>query len=312
MKIGFTVLLADHAGGGDAPRYAAVKDMAQRAEAGGFDSIWLYDHLLYRFPGQPTLGIWECWSMLAALAEATERVELGTLVICNSFRNPALLAKMAETVDEISDGRLILGIGAGWNKPEYEAFGIPYDRIRGHFEEAVQIIKPLLRQRRLSFAGHHYGIDDCEITPRGPRDAGVPLMIGAMGPRMMNLAARHGDLWNTAYTGNADTFAEPLARFRQACLDVDRDPNTIEVSALANIVFTDLGATPPASFDAGDLELPDSATNAAALMGTDDEMAAELQKYEEMGTAHLMFHCHPYTEQALDRLSGVVARYRNS
>ena len=110
----------------------------------------------------------------------TERVEIGTLVVCNSFRNPALLAKMAETVDEISGGRLILGIGAGWNKPEYDAFGFPFHRIRDRFEEAAQIIKPLLVDRQASFAGDYYQLKDCEITPRGPREGGVPVMIGAI------------------------------------------------------------------------------------------------------------------------------------
>src|SRR5215470_2443698 len=107
--------------------YATIRAIAHQAETDGFDSIWLADHLFYRTPGEPTRGIWECWTMLSALAEATKRVELGTLVTCNTFRNPAILAKMASTVDELSHGRLILGIGAGWNEPEYEAFGLTSD-----------------------------------------------------------------------------------------------------------------------------------------------------------------------------------------
>jgi alkanesulfonate monooxygenase SsuD/methylene tetrahydromethanopterin reductase-like flavin-dependent oxidoreductase (luciferase family) len=181
MKIGFNIPLTEYTGG-KIPDYDSIRSMAIEAESSGFDSIWLYDHLLYRFGGESTLGIWECWSVLSALAEATQQVELGTLVACNSFRNPALLAKMAETVDEISKGRLILGIGAGWNKPEYDAFGIPFDNIRSRFEEAVQIIKPLLKQRKASFTGKYYQIENCEITPAGPRSEGVPLMIGAFAP----------------------------------------------------------------------------------------------------------------------------------
>ena len=310
MKIGLAVMLVDAEGGGEAPSFDAIKAMAQRAESAGFDSIWLYDHLLYRFGGGPTLGIWECWSMLAALAAVTEQVELGTLVICNSFRNPSWLAKMTETVDEISGGRLILGIGAGWNKPEYDAFGYPFSRIRNRFEEAVQIIRPLLRERRLaSFDGKHYQVADCEIIPSGPREEGVPLMIGAMGPRMMRLAARHATIWNAAYTGNADTFAEHIGRFREACADIGRDAESIEFSALANVAFTDLGGVPPGPID-DDLDLPDSALNAPCLLGSDDEMAAELKKYEELGTSHLMFQCQPYTAEAVQRLAGVVALYR--
>jgi alkanesulfonate monooxygenase SsuD/methylene tetrahydromethanopterin reductase-like flavin-dependent oxidoreductase (luciferase family) len=125
MKIGVVIMLADSRETKGPRRYAEIKAMAQQAEAIGCDSIWLYDHLLYRFEGQPTIGIWECWTMLAALAEATRKVELGTLVVCSSFRNPALLAKMAITLDEVSQGRLILGVGAGWNQPEYEALATP-------------------------------------------------------------------------------------------------------------------------------------------------------------------------------------------
>jgi probable F420-dependent oxidoreductase len=304
MKIGFNIPLANYEGG-SAPGYSAIKNMAQQAESSGFDSIWLYDHLLYRFEGQPTLGIWECWTMLTALAEATERVELGTLVACNSFRNPALIAKMAETLDEISDGRLILGLGAGWNKPEYDAFGIPFDNIRDRFEEAVQIIRPLLRERQTSFQGAHYQVEDCEITPAGPRENGVPLMIGAFGPRMMKLAARYGDSWNTAYTGSAASFEAPLARFRDACVAVGRDPDDIEVTALANIAFTDLAAPPPPRPG-----VDGKVTPVECMVGTPDEMAMELKKYEDMGTSHIMFHCYPYNQEALARLSTVLELYR--
>ena len=149
MKVGWTVMLADYLGQGRTPRYKEIRDMARRAEAAGFDSVWLYDHLLYRMDGRATIGIWECWTILSALAEATERVELGTLVACNSFRNPALLAKMAITLDEVSNGRFILGLGAGWNKAEHDAFGMPFDRLVGRFEEALQIIRPLLKEGRV-------------------------------------------------------------------------------------------------------------------------------------------------------------------
>ena len=124
MKIGLVIKLDEDQALRRAPSYSEIRTTALAAEEAGFDSIWLYDHLLFRFEG-PTTGIWECWTTLSALAEATKRVELGTLVMCNAFRNPALLAKMATTLDEVSGGRLILGLGAGWHKPEFEAFGFP-------------------------------------------------------------------------------------------------------------------------------------------------------------------------------------------
>ena len=135
--------------------------MARTAEAGGLDSFWLFDHLLFRHDPQKTVGIWECWTLLCALAEATEKIELGTIVLCSPFRNPALLAKMAHTLDEVSNGRLILGIGAGWHKPEFDAFGYPFDKRVDRFEEALQIMQPLLKGQGVDFEGKqsyiHYG-----------------------------------------------------------------------------------------------------------------------------------------------------------
>jgi alkanesulfonate monooxygenase SsuD/methylene tetrahydromethanopterin reductase-like flavin-dependent oxidoreductase (luciferase family) len=152
---------------------------ARQAEEAGFDSIWLYDHMLFRFPGKPTAGIWECWTVLSALAEATSRVELGTLVLCSPFRNPALLAKMAVTLDEVSGGRLILGLGAGWHQPEFDAFGFPFDHRVDRFEEALRIILPLVRAGRVSFQGTHSRAVDAAILPPGPRPNGPPILIGA-------------------------------------------------------------------------------------------------------------------------------------
>src|SRR2546425_2504357 len=157
--------------------YDTIRAVALQAEKDGFDSIWLPDHLLYLNPGEPTRGVWECWTMLAALAEATHRVEIGTLVTCNSFRNPAILAKMATAVDEVSHGRLILGIGAGWNEPEYQAFGLPFDLRVGRFEEALQILKPLLCEGHVDFAGRYYQARNCDNVQLGPRTGGPPLMV---------------------------------------------------------------------------------------------------------------------------------------
>ncbi len=151
MKIGIVLPFAEDPDAGGMPSYATIRERALLAEAAGFDSIWLYDHLLFRFPDQPTVGIWEIWTVLSALAEATERVEIGTVVLCVPFRNPAILAKMADTLDEVSGGRLILGLGAGWNQPEFDAFGIPFDHRAARFEEALQIITPLLREGRVDF-----------------------------------------------------------------------------------------------------------------------------------------------------------------
>src|SRR5215470_18289386 len=207
MKIGLLVFQANERETNRKPPYETIRAIAQQAETDGFDSIWLADHLLYRNPGEPTRGIWECWTMLSALAEATRRVEIGTLVLCNSFRHPALLAKMATAADEVSGGRLILGVGAGWNEPEYQAFGLPFEHRVDRFEEGLQILGPLLREGHVDFAGQFYQAHNCDNVPRGPREAGPPLLVGSEGPRMLKLTARYADLWNTGYMANPKPWA---------------------------------------------------------------------------------------------------------
>ena len=151
MKIGIVLPIEDE-GRGAVP-YPVIREMAQGADAGGLDSVWVYDHLLYRFGDDPTTGLYECWTILSAIAEATRRVSLGTIVLCTGFRNPALLAKMAGTLDAVSGGRLILGVGAGWHDPEFEAFGFPTDHKVSRFEEALAVITGLIRDGRADLDG---------------------------------------------------------------------------------------------------------------------------------------------------------------
>ena len=278
--------------------YDTIRAVAQQAEAVGFDSIWLPDHFLYRSPDQPTRGIWECWTMLAALAEATRRVEIGTLVTCNSFRNPAILAKMATTVDEVSHGRLVLGVGAGWNEPEYQAFGLPYDHRVARFEEALQILKPLLREGHVDFKGRYYQMPNCEILPRGPRSEGPPLMVGSEGgPRMLKLTAQYADLWNTGYMGKPETLADRRAKIETACQKTGRDPATLGITALIGLWFPDLQKKKPKFFD-------------NPLTGTVQQMAEAMRGYAQLGVQHIMFQCEPYTDEARQRLTEALRLYR--
>lgn len=297
VKIGLMVSVANDRESNRKRPYEAIRAVVQQAEADGFDSIWLADHLLYRYPGEPTRGIWECWTLLAALAEATRRVEIGTLVLCNTFRHPALLAKMATALDEVSNGRLILGIGAGWNEPEHAAFGLPFDHRATRFEEAMQILKPLLRDGHVDFAGQYYQARDCEDVPRGPRAGGPPLLAGSEGPRMLKLAAQYADLWNTGYMGQPETMAAPLARIEAACRAVGRDPATLGITALIGLWFPDLQATQPRFFD-------------QPLVGTEREIAVAMRGYAERGVQHIMFQCEPYTAEALRRLTVALQLYR--
>jgi len=176
------------------PEYRA---MAELAEAGGLDSLWVGDHLLYDLPDGSVRGPWECWSLLAGLAAVTETVTLAPLVASTSFHAPAMLAKKAVTVDEISGGRLMMGLGAGWNEREYTAFGFPFDNRVSRFEEAFTIIRTLLREGRADFSGQHYEVNDCILDP--PARPDLPLMIGSSGPRMLAITIPHVDAWNIWY-----------------------------------------------------------------------------------------------------------------
>lgn len=174
MKIGLAISNIDPPDGEPIPRFGDFRAMAQRAEEAGFDSVWLADHLLHRMPGEEDRGFWEAFTFLSALTSVTSRIHLGSLVACTSFRHPTLLAKMADSLDEISNGRFVLGLGAGWHEPEYHAFGYPFDHRIGRFEEAVQIIVSLLRTGRVSFDGQYYQADDAVLLPRGPSRTGPP------------------------------------------------------------------------------------------------------------------------------------------
>ena len=277
--------------------YDTIRAVAQQAERDGFDSIWLPDHLLYRNPGETTRGIWECWTMLAALAEATRRVEIGTLVTCNTFRNPAILAKMATAVDEVSHGRLVLGIGAGWNEPEYQAFGMPFDHRVDRFEEALQIIKPMLREGHVDFTGRYYQARNCENVPLGPRGEGPPLMVGSEGPRMLKLTAQYADLWNTGYMGKPETMTDRFVKIKVACQEIGRDPATLGITALVGLWFPELQSKKPRFFD-------------NPLTGTAKELAAAMRGYEDLGVQHIMFQCEPYTPEAIKQLTEALQLYR--
>jgi probable F420-dependent oxidoreductase len=294
MQIGAVVRLGPVNEGAEPSRYPAIRDMACRIEDAGLDSIWVYDHLLYRWPGRGTDGIWECWTVLSALAQATQRVQIETLVMCTPFRNPAVLAKMASTLDEVSGGRLILGIGAGWHQPEFDAFGVPFDHRGGRFQEAVEIIRPLLRDGYVDFHGTYYSAPDCKIIPRGPRPGGPPLMVAGKGPRMLQLTARHADSWNTAWHADPADAVDRIASVRAACAAEGRDPATLEITAGVPVVYPDLG--------------PGAMPN--SLQGTPEQVAETLQGFADLGVGHLIVDFAPQTAAALDRFANAVQLFR--
>jgi alkanesulfonate monooxygenase SsuD/methylene tetrahydromethanopterin reductase-like flavin-dependent oxidoreductase (luciferase family) len=251
--------------------------------------LWVPDHLLLQWE-ERTRGTWECWSLLAALAARTSRVELGTLVSSAGFRNPALLAKMADTVDEISGGRFILGLGAGWSGLEEIAFGYPSDHRVDRFEEALQIIAPLLRGGRASFAGQYYQVRDCELRPRGPRPGGLPILIGAKGPRMLRLAATYADLWNAEGPMRRPEQIAPLREACDAaCVEVGRDPTTLGRSASVVINL-------PIAQGWGGQPTPPSPA----------EIAETLRGYAREGLSHIQIWLSPHTIEGIEWFKAVL------
>jgi alkanesulfonate monooxygenase SsuD/methylene tetrahydromethanopterin reductase-like flavin-dependent oxidoreductase (luciferase family) len=288
---------------GATPRWADILAMAQRAEALGFDSVWVPDHLLFRplSEGAPPGGIWECWSLVAALAAATQRVELGTLVVCAGFRNPALLAKMADTVDEISAGRLLLGLGAGWNELEHSAFGYPFDHRVGRFAEALPLVRALLREGRADAAGAYYQAPGCELRPRGPRPGGPPLLVGSNGERMLRLTARYADGWNT-WAGRTDNHPAGIPPLRAAvdaaCVAEGRDPATLERTAVVLVEGAGAVPFPPGGIWTVGQGQPQS--------GPAARLADVFRAYAAEGISHLQVWINPTTVAGIEQLAPVL------
>jgi alkanesulfonate monooxygenase SsuD/methylene tetrahydromethanopterin reductase-like flavin-dependent oxidoreductase (luciferase family) len=302
MRIGIVLPIGQEDGMDAVPSYREVRDVALAAEEGGFDSVWVFDHLLYRFDGETT-GIHECWTVLAAIAEATTRVQLGSIVMCTAFRNAALLAKMAATLDHVSDGRLILGLGCGWHDPEYEAFGYPTDHKVGRFEEALTVIRTLIRDGRADLAGHWVTATDAVLVP--PARPDIPILIAAKRPRMLELTARYADAWNLAWFGRPDDrFASARADLEAACAAVGRDPATLDITVGVTVRYPDLGPFPADGTDPAE-------PGGKAMTGSPDEIADGLAAYAALGTAHLIVALEPTTTEAVHRLAIAVERWRS-
>ncbi len=320
MKLGLMLqigagVLAD----GRTARWPELREMAQAAEGIGFDVLFVPDHLLFRksppdadvqveMATGETRGIWEAWTVLAALAEATQRIELGPFVACNGFRNPALLAKMAVTLDEVSAGRFVLGIGAGWHEPEYRAFGFPFDRRVGRLEEALQIISALLRKGHVDFEGRFYTARDCELTPRGPRPEGPPILIGAQRPRMLRLAATYADIYDADFHLDPDTVAKCFDALDAACRSAGRDRGTLQRGAAVTVAL-DPGGT--LADENGIARFVQEGMTREARAGSVDELIEFARSFEAIGTDLLTLSLiDPPGVRGIEQLAGVVEGLR--
>lgn len=294
LKVGVFLPLIERPGTAGQARWQELAEMARLAEEVGFDSLWVPDHLIFRFPERKPEGVWEAMSILAALAAVTSRVEIAPLVLCSGWRNPALLAKMADTIDEISGGRFVLGLGSGWHQPEFDAFGYPFDHRYSRFEEAIAIIHGLLRTGHVDFDGTYERARDCELRPRGPRPEGPPILIGSNGPRMLRLAARYGDAWNSDWRNRASSMPPLIELVRTACAETGRDVATMGLTAGVQV---DL---PGHSGRAGDSD------GVPPLSGTPEEIAEELRAYARLGISHVQLLPDPNTAASLEALAPVL------
>jgi len=231
----------------------------------------------------------EAWTVVSAVAAVTERVEIGTLVICSSFRNPALLAKMAATADEVSGGRLILGLGAGWHDPEYEAFGFPNDHRVDRFEEWLQIVVPLLRGETVTLDGRYHQARDAVLVPAPAHH--IPVLVAAFSLRMLRLTARHADAWNTAWFGGPDgRLHQSLAKLHAAMEAEGRDPATLSRTVGMNVRDPEL-------------DTPEDRDEDRSFSGSVDDLARTIDEYAALGIDHLIIDLLPLTEASLDRLA---------
>ncbi len=295
LRLGLNLPYTEGQMDGVTPRWTDILAMARSAEDIGFDAVWISDHVGFGDPASDEpgawSGAWESWTLLSALAAATRRVQLGTYVLCTPFRNPALLAKMAETLDEICGGRVILGLGAGWNLPEFRSYGFPFEERFGRFVDDVRIITAMLRTGRATHDGRYERTADARIDPRGPRPGGLPILIGAGGPRMLRLTAELADRWNGGLAGVADT-VEALAALDRACAEVGRDPATIGRSVEV------LVRTLPSP--AGDPPEPNE------LRATPEAVAAALLAYRDLGVEELQVQLRPNTLAGVEAFEPVL------
>lgn len=286
---------------GSTPRWADVRAMAVEAEALGFDAVWVSDHVGFGDPDAGWSGAWESWTLLSALAVATSRVRLGTYVTAVPYRNPALLAKMAETLDEVSGGRVILALGAGWNEPEFTAYGFPFERRFDRFEDGLRIITSMLRTGRADHEGHLESARGALIRPRGPRPQGLPVMVGAAAPRMMRLTAELADEWNAGMRTPTDLV--PMLALLDDALDaLGRSRQSIARSAEVMVEPAGIADDAEGGETRGSWDRP--------LCGSPAQIAAGLRRYAELGCDHVQVQLRPNSIEGVRAFAPVIEALR--
>ncbi len=265
------------------PHYADMLAMSQAASAAGFEVLWFDDH--FSFTSDDDLrGAWDAWTLMAAIAATVPDVYLGPMVACTAYRNPGVIAKMTEMIQDISGGRFILGLGAGWHKPEYEQFGLRFEPRVTQFEEALEIIHGLIRHGEADVQGQYSQANQAVNRPRAKNGHTTPILIGSTGDRMLKSLARYADAWNTG-GGSVDDLKAKMAKVEAACETIGRDPSTVIRTAGLTIGDVSSGGT--------------------------DEAVASLREISDLGFQHVMVRVEPSTPETIAAFAPVVDGFYN-
>jgi F420-dependent oxidoreductase-like protein len=287
--------------------FEGVANLALAAESVGFESLWVMDHF-YQLPplGGPSQPMLESYTLLAAIAARTTKIKLGALVTGVTYRNPALLAKIVTTLDVVSAGRAILGIGAAWYDVEHEGLGVDFPPVgerMARLEEAVQICRSMFREERPTFHGRYYETNEAWNVPRPLQRGGPPILIGGGGERRtLRLVARYADLCNL--TGDTDMIRHKISVLREHCEAVGRDPGEITVSRLSTLVLT---RSPTETAETWDLLRSAVGQEASAFnVGQEEDLIDQVRQLEEAGAEYLIFNMPTSGPDAIRRVGEVL------
>jgi len=292
-SIGLTIPVAEPVAGANSPHFADQLAVSRMAADAGFEALWFADHFSFDSDEGPR-GSWDAWMLMAAIAASVPNVQIGPMVACTAYRNPGVIAKMTEMIQDISGGRFILGLGAGWSKPEYEQFGIRFEPRVSQFEEALHIIRSLLRDGEVDYQGEYYQANGAVNLPRSQRGRETPILIGSTGDRMLRLLVRYADAWNVGWAGDTEGLKGKVARLDAACEAEGRDPQSVVRTVSVGI--------------AGEGFAGDQAT---VFRGTTDEAVALLHELESLGFRHLIIRMDPFTHGAVESFAPAIELFHS-
>lgn len=293
MSLGLMLPLGEASHFGPTPRFSDMVEMATVARDVGFEAIWFADHFSFTDAEKDEVrGVWEAWTMMAAVAAAVPDVQIGSLVACTGFRNPGIIAKMTEAIDEISGGKFILGLGAGWHEPEFEQFGFPFNSRVSRFEDAIRIIHPLLRDGKADYQGEFFQANDAVNLPRGPRESGAPILVGSSGDRMLGLVAEFADAWNTVWHSDPAKVAALMPKVDAALDAAGRPRESLIRTAGGNFAMEGYMGRRPNPVE-GDVET----------------MAARLGEFRDLGLSHFVCGLDPCTPATIEAFGTVIEAF---